>query len=334
MSVDREDEVRTLGAVLARRRDQLLALPGCTGVAIGRKNVGGTDRDDLAITVFVEHKHDVPAGQRVPASLEGFPTDVVEQEREELELLATDPFARYDPMFSGLSVAAGEIPPAWGSIGCFIDTTGDPGNNVPAGVYLLTNQHVLQNASVAHPEVIQPKDDNIVAPPNYLCADYVQGYQTPTLDCAVALVSRAQENAVPNYPWHPGLRTIQGVGVAVPGDAVYKFGATTRFTEGVVVYVNYNPPGLAYQNVILLRAKDGANHLWVAKGDSGSISVRAADDFAIGLNFAGSPNAVIQNPPPTLPAYPAYYRSFAYDLQSQMNAFVAAGGTVTLAAPG
>jgi hypothetical protein len=102
------------------------------------------------------------------------------------------------------------------------------------------------------------------------------------------------------------------------------------FTKGTVALVNYNPPGLAYQSTILIRSEGDVQDPWVAKGDSGSVAIRQSDDFAVALNFAGTPNSVITPPPPGLPAYPAYYRGFGYDLMTQMQSFVAAGGVVGL----
>jgi hypothetical protein len=330
----KEIQVERMAAVLARHRRKLFEIPGCTGVAIGLKTVAGKETDKLCLTVFVAQKRaNVSTGERVPTELEGFPTDVVEQEELRAELTATDPFARYDPMFGGLSVTPWEAPPTWGSIGCFITTTGDLPHHVPAGNYLLTCHHILRHATTAEPRVIQPNSDKMVPPANYAFGDYVAGYRTATQDCAIASVTaRGFTNKVPNYPGYPGLRAIQGVGTAVPGDAVYKYGATTKFTKGRVALVHYTPPNLGFQDVILTRSELGFGHVWVAKGDSGSVTIRQSDDVAIALNFAGTPHSVMAPPPPGLPAYPAYFRGFGYDLMSQMRSFAAAGGTVSLAA--
>ena len=70
--------------------------------------------------------------------------------------------------------------------------------------------------------------------------------------------------------------------------------------------------------------------MWVAKGDSGSVAIRYADDYVLGLNFAADALPIL-NPnthralPDNLPAYSA---GFAYDIQSQMDVF---GGVVGLA---
>lgn len=321
-------------SILEIHKTDLLSLPGCTGVAIGFKRVAGEETDQLAIIVFFREKLTRPSEEyRVPGEIDGVVTDVIEQEELGFDLTATDPFARFDQLFSGISVTPWEAHPAWGSMGCFIYTPGDPANNVPGGNYLLSNQHVLGNMITPNSSqvIIQPKYDGMVPPNNYACGDYTKGYQDAFHDCAIATVAygRTFKNEAPNYPWHPGRRKIQGIAVAAPGQKVYKYGATTQFTKGKVALVHYNPPGLNYQNVILISSEEGQNDTWVATGDSGSVTILQDNDCIIGLNFAGTANSIITNPP-SLPAYPAYWRGFAYDIQAQMDRFSANGG-VTLA---
>ena len=68
---------------------KLLNRPGVTGVDIGYKEVGGRPTDQLAIRVMVEKKRDVPAAERVPQAIDGFPTDVIER-KFVLHALAVD----------------------------------------------------------------------------------------------------------------------------------------------------------------------------------------------------------------------------------------------------
>src|SRR6266849_1873090 len=58
----------------------LLKRPGVTGVGIGYKYVGGKRTDQLAIRISVREKKDVPDSERIPADIEGIPTDVLQQE--------------------------------------------------------------------------------------------------------------------------------------------------------------------------------------------------------------------------------------------------------------
>jgi len=72
-------DIEQMRRVLASAAPQLLALPGVTGIDIGRKIVDGKKTDTLAIRVYVEHKSDVPPEDAVPKFIQGVPTDVIER---------------------------------------------------------------------------------------------------------------------------------------------------------------------------------------------------------------------------------------------------------------
>lgn len=316
---------------LEKHKAHLLSLPGCNAVAVGRKVTAGETLDQLAIIVFFEKKLDsVSADYLVPSMLDGIPTDVVERTFGLAET-ATDPFARFDKVFSGISITPRDVPPPWGTFGCIIRTTGN--GNVPAGDYLLTNQHVLWYADPANPnstttQVIQPGRTDEPAPLNYNCGDFVFGQKNPTSDCAIATIAygRTWRNEVPNHPWHPGRRDLQGVAAAAVADEVYKYGATSKSTSGYVLLIHFNHAHLPIQNAIYVENLD--QETWCAKGDSGSVLIRYDDDYVLGLNFAADDTTLVQ-PPPDLPDnIPGYYGGYAYDIQAQMNVF---GGAVTLA---
>jgi hypothetical protein len=316
-----------------RHKTQLLSLPGCTGAAIGYKVTAGKTLHELAIIVFFEKKFANPSpDSRVPPIVDGILTDVVEKSFG-FTLTATNPFARFKEVFSGISITPRDTPPPWGTLGCIIHTTGNA--NVPAGNYLLTNQHVLWYADPANPDsttrqVIQPGRTDEPAPYNYSCGNFVYGLKTPLTDCAIATIEyeRTWRNEVPNHPWYPGRRDLRGVAAPAVGDEVYKYGATTKSTRGVILYIHYDHPTLPIQDAIYTESADGET--WVAKGDSGSVLIRYNDDYVLGLNFAA--DEITMLPPdrqPKLPDnLPAYSAGFAYNAQSQMNVF---GGVVTLA---
>ncbi len=318
---------------LEKHKAQLLSLPGCAGVAIGYKVTAEELIDRLAIVVFVEKKRvDLAPNDRVPAVLDGMPTDVVETTFGHVPT-ATDSFARFGQVFSGISLTPRDAPPAWGTLGCVIRTTGNV--HVPHGDYLLTNQHVLKYADPTNPEstttqVLQPGRTDEPAPVNYSCGDFVYGLKTLTSDCAIASIGygRTWRNEVPNHPWRPGRRNLAGVAAAAVGDEVYKYGATTKNTRGVVQYIHFTHGILPIQNAIYIRSLDGS--MWVAQGDSGSVLIRYSDDFVLGLNFAADDTKMLlPGSHPVLPGnLPAYSAGYAYDVQSQMNIF---GNVVTLA---
>ena len=60
----------------------LLRLPGVTGVDIGPKRVNGEATGELAIRIYVVRKRpldDIPVNERIPSTIGGVPTDVVER---------------------------------------------------------------------------------------------------------------------------------------------------------------------------------------------------------------------------------------------------------------
>ena len=68
--------------VKQRYRDQLMRLPNVVGVGVGPKLVAGKPSGVLAIRVYVRSKvaqDRLGEDERIPAELEGIPTDVIEQ---------------------------------------------------------------------------------------------------------------------------------------------------------------------------------------------------------------------------------------------------------------
>ncbi|HEX4865796.1 MAG TPA: hypothetical protein VFV02_17135 [Acidimicrobiales bacterium] len=316
------DELTRMQAVLDAHRERLLGIPGCTAVAIGRKQTGGRETERLAIVVFVEQKVSSPAQKdAIPPELAGIPTDVVEYQFSP-KVVVTNPHERFDPLISGIAITPDAVPNSWGSIGCFVHTTGKAGHYA-AGDYLLTNEHVLHHAGIGG-VVIQPDWQQVTPPPaNYTCGTYLEGFRNVTHDCGlVDLVGRGWLNEVPNRPWHPGNRQLRGVTGPAIGTQVYKFGASTLYTTATVRFINWSDPGHTIQNALYIR---NDNHdTWVDGGDSGSVAVTYNDDLIMGLNFRADTN------------YPAnngvgYYAGLAYPIQSQMDMFCDPGGAVRLA---
>ena len=302
-----------------RAKHRLLRLPGCTAVSIGRKVVGGARTDQDAIVLHVARKGDqTDAGTTMPAMIEGFPTDVVEMTYS-FKDMSTDPFEKHDPVFGGLSISPLEDIGSYGSIGCFIQADGTVAK-VPAGTYLLTNRHVV---SVALDEnstnaVVQPGDQSTPVKASTLGA--VVSSSAPKhsqYDCAiVGLGTRGFVNEVPNHPLKPGRRRLTGIGQAEIGDHVYKYGATTGHTRGVVEYVNFSYTDrttrkVVVDNAILVKGVDGK--VWCGPGDSGSVVVRYEDDVVVGLNFKAETTSGTDKD--------GYVKGLAYDISTQVSLF-------------
>jgi hypothetical protein len=79
MSEDVKPDREQVRQVKEQVEDELLHLPGVTGVDVGYKIVGGQKTDTLAIRVYVQKKQDAPAGQEIPTEIQGVPTDVIER---------------------------------------------------------------------------------------------------------------------------------------------------------------------------------------------------------------------------------------------------------------
>ena len=80
MTTKTREEIR---GIKARVEGDLLKLPGVTGVDIGYKHVGGKPTGELAIRVLVRTKKPadaVPPSERIPPTLDGVPTDVIERD--------------------------------------------------------------------------------------------------------------------------------------------------------------------------------------------------------------------------------------------------------------
>lgn len=311
-------------ASFEKHKEHLLSLRGCTAVAIALKISGGKTSKTPAIVVFVAQKRrDVPSDQCVPVTLDGVPTDVVER-KFGVVLTATDPFARHQRLFSGISVTPRCAAEVWGTIGCIIQTNGN-GANIAAGNYLLTNQHVLKWADPTYSNfestrIIQPGNADSPAPANYDCGDFVAGIRDASNDCAIATIDpmRGWRNEVPNHPRHRGRRDLQGVAVAQLRDEVYKFGASTLSTRGRVRATHFHSDNGLIRNALYIEHEE--HKPWVAEGDSGSVAILYEGDLVVGLNFAGDDKTALPDG--------GYRAGFAYDIQEQMNNF---GNNVMLA---
>ena len=100
-----------IAEVVNAHTERLLALPGCTAIAVGKKTIGGIRTDQDAIVLHVDRKYD--AETLIPREVDGFPTDVVEQSFDFREMV-TDPFKWADPLIGGLAITAYEAPEQYG----------------------------------------------------------------------------------------------------------------------------------------------------------------------------------------------------------------------------
>jgi hypothetical protein len=273
----------------------LLNGPGVTGVEIGFKEVGGKRTDQLAIRVLVRKKRDVRIEERVPESIEGFPTDVIER-RYELqvitldaeELLAQVDTQQYESLKGGISIGPCRLVGGTVLGGTLALPVKD---NATGKGMLLSNFHVLcgdQSWMIGDP-IAQPARIDQGRCPDSVVASLQRAVLNEQVDCAVAeMTARTASSDIVE------IGAITGTNVTSIDEPVRKRGRTSGLTYGFVdsvdltVIVPY--PGIGevtLTNQIGVRPDTTQNPKFSASGDSGAAVVNAAGEV-VGLHFAGN----------------------------------------------
>lgn len=294
---------------LIRGANQFFHMLRCdciNGYAIGRKQVGGKQKDELAITIFVNKKlslRRLPLSNRIPKVLRlpddrasggvlEFITDVQEGRFQSLEHTA-----RERPATSGISI--GHVSITAGTLGGLVKDK-DSGN-----VVILSNNHVLANTNegVAGDAILQPgphdggtdPDDRIATLTRFVPIDFAADAEN-LVDAAIATPIKPVQDQV---KWET-----KDIGAGVPaeirhlGDAdlgiyVRKTGRTTEHTQGFVhalyatVQVKYDLFQKATFVDQIIVSQSPSEEAFSDGGDSGSL-VYDSKNKCIGLLFAGS----------------------------------------------
>jgi hypothetical protein len=136
-----------LWRIKRKAQDELFRIPGVRAVAIGHKFTGGKNTRTVSIVVKVEKKRplsQVPESERIPAEIEGVPTDVLEWQPKILAVHTLDDTAKERPVLGGvliiLDVNGGEHR---GTLGFIAQTDGSVAG-IPAGAVVgVTCFHVV-----------------------------------------------------------------------------------------------------------------------------------------------------------------------------------------------
>lgn len=292
-----------------KHQAELLRLENVVGVADSFKITKNQPQDQRSLTVLVREKkaaNKLSKANRVPAEIDGVPTDVVEV--GDLHALVFN--TRVRPALPGFSIGHHNI--TAGTFGCLVrdirrcccelenDSWGKPIREDCENDYLiLSNNHVLADVNQAQlgDLILQPGPfDGGVFPADGVAelerfepiVFGMSGYNV--VDCAVARPTHTR-NAVASII---GLVMPTGINQAFAGSRVVKAGRTTQVTTGTIiavnatVLVNFGAAGVVeFRNQILTTAM-------AAGGDSGSL-LMDANLNAIGLLFAGSAIITIHN---------------------------------------
>lgn len=292
-------------------------------IAIAPKVTGGKVLRELAVQVYVIRKRpkfQLGRGEKIPATIAGIPTDVVEMPRAhalagkaklgfqppamvlnaQLDLDIDTLRRRNRPLVPGTSVGHRSV--SAGTIGalCRSLAPDDDGD----AVYLLSNTHVL--ADLAGPEIgghiYQPaRDDGAtldhkVARLSRFAFPGMGDADPFTVDAAIAKL-RDASNLVgtggPRNDFGP-MGVLRGITTAKPGMRVWKIGRETGLTRGEVVSVDhdhavtYDHGEVAFDDQISIKGSI-ETPVFSDNGDSGSLVVEDGTNRAIGLLFAGTP---------------------------------------------
>lgn len=281
-------------------------------VGIGRKIVAGKESKELCIRLHVRQKLPktmISAQAKLPPSLYGIPTDVIESRIPTLLASSRDCAERQKsacrPVVGGISAAHKLV--LSGTIGCICASTDEADD--PNARFLLSNNHVLAALELGRPNdaILQPapKDGGMsgqrVAGLHRSVELFVAGERANRVDAAIARLD-------PNVAFQPevcGIGSILGVEAGERSMPVRKQGRSTGYTEGVItearedalVQLDESDPSLLALFEHQYRIEPTAQFpAFADHGDSGSLIVHRTRRQAIGLLFAASPGHALANP--------------------------------------
>jgi hypothetical protein len=229
--------------------------------------------------------------ERIPAAVEGVPTDVVEARDFSIWRPIPPIYQRkVRPAMGGLSIGHYEI--TAGTLGCLVHDRRER--------YILSNNHVLANenrGSEGDP-ILQPgrfdggklERDVLARLVTYVALD-PDGLNL--VDSALAEPYRP-DDVTPDVL---NIGRLKGSREPRLGEEVRKSGRTSRLTRGVVedasatIRVGYSRGSFLFTDQMIVRGTSGG---FSAGGDSGAV-IAGSDDKAVGLLFGGSPSFTVAN---------------------------------------
>lgn len=250
--------------------DCLLALEGVHMVSIGYKMVDGKQSDELAIIIhtdFKKEEDEIAARQRIPSSIQGILTDVVEMPPfEPLPIEFYEPYPeheKYRPVPGGAEIYMPSGPFTGGlcTLGMFAHSL-KPRDD-PNDIYLLSNAHCFYQPDqiIRQPES-NSLDDDIAYAIRVVNSEMVDGGIGQMLQ---------NEEADPYAIINIGPVTgVYDVTLSDIGRPVIKTGRTTGTTIGTIAYLQATADDKRRQ--IIIRDENGA---FSEQGDSGSVVLLA-----------------------------------------------------------
>ena len=319
MSVGLEQLIRDAIAVKQQYLDKLFIMPNVVGIGIGFKESGGVVTGELAITINVSKKvasAQLAASDIIPKLIGSIKTDVVETG---LFKAFQDPKQKMRPARPGVSIGHYQI--TAGTFGCLVKRGSE--------ALILSNNHVLANSNQAQlgDAILQPGPydggttaDKIAELAEFVPIEFGTGDGTQPGGCSGLIstvlgwfgqqpkarsINQPGDNHVDcaiARPLSPDLVTPEilqigtpvGVGTAMLGASVQKFGRTTSYTQDRIIQVDvtatvdYGGPTAVFRGQLMAGAMSQG-------GDSGS-AVLDDQKRVVGLLYAGSDTTTLFNP--------------------------------------
>ena len=297
--------IAELVAIKERVEAEYLARPGVTGFDVGYKVVGGVQTEEVAIRVHVEKKRDgVPKDQRVPASIDGAVTDVLERRyelqvvRTPLDLSVQADTTHYATLQGGISIGPSRAIGGFvyaGTLGAVVT------DNVSGQKAAVTNFHVACVDSGWHvgDRQVQPSRVDTGTVPGDEFGAILRAVLSSHVDGAVISIDPGKTTAGTIVD----IGTVNGTKAATLGMVVRKRGRTTGLTHGSVdglaltVNVDYGD-GLGVHTLtdqVSIATDTTQNPLFSDHGDSGSVIVDSTG-AVVALLFAGAGTSTVGNP--------------------------------------
>ncbi|WP_407530485.1 hypothetical protein [Methylobacterium oryzisoli] len=274
---------------------------GVHAVGIGRKMAGGRLDGVTAVKLYVDRKQPaakLDTGMRLPAEIDGIPTDVIESPRAVLS--ASQPCsvqrqAHLRPLIAGTSIGhAGNIA---GTLAYFCRSTRPTDD--PQRIYVLSNKHVLSPINSGRPgsAVFQPGSLDGGTGPDKIAE--LSRYVPLNLSGGMSHIDAAIAELLDDIEWRPELCSIGAIsGTMIGTDTmpVRLHGRTTGYTEGQITDESLDaqvqiPSGTKtcvtlFENQLRIEPSTGYDAI-APQGNSGSLIVDRDSPAAIALLFAG-----------------------------------------------
>ena len=321
----------------------LLQNPHVNYVGVSVKIVAGQYMDTPTIVVAVKKKFSLAelklkGEEGIAPTLDGVPTDVIEDDLNlvKLDLRDTekepiaqdlvgpmDPFAYDETMISGQSMAKYSTPSAYGTVGCFVKvlTSRPQFPGITAGNdYLITCQHNVEGLKTGDDAIVPARKQSGKPPDKYVRTKYADGIDDPdTANADIAALAPKSgtkyANQIPTSSTYiPFTRVLDDW--PTPLDKVFKYGATTWYTEGYVKAVNVSSGG--YDRIMTVNGKKSGSRdtVFCDTGDSGSAVVLLQDQGQItGQIFAVNDT--------TYQPGKGYTQSYVYRMDLQLSTLAA-----------